>query len=398
MKHFTQRLITLVLLTVLFAAGTVFAADGDGLFLKLWPENKPFPNQKETVFPEGLRHYIVQDCDLDPDYKFLHETTVGFNGNELVAGWYNNPKLELSGKTFQRARRSKDDGKTWSDIEIVRDEGNDKGRMYVGIQFFDLDGKFYAFTNEEKGAEKPVNMLLLVNDKETHWQELGPVAPRFLSMQPPILMDDGNYVMSGSYNPKPGDTFGYLPVVYISQGKDITKPWRRYLIDTEFINIFAETAVVPDGPNMLAVTRLENSAYPNFYASGDFGRTWSKVENKTFLACNSKFAGGKLSNGVRYILFNLPAFERDASGKIIEKSINKSRTTLAIATARPGDRSFTEIWKISDPTTSTNQKMSHYPCAVERNGNLYITYTGQHKLRNCGLTIVPIASLLKESR
>ena len=371
-------------------------------FLDLWTESSPYPFASEVTFPEGAEHFIVQNCNEDPDYKFLHETAIGFWKNELILGWYNNFKNELQGKTLQRARRSIDFGKTWSQPEIVMDKDNDKGLMYVGLQFLTLDGVQYLFTNMENGTEKPVDCLLMSYDCKTkNWKEIGPIAERFLAMQQPMMMENGNFVISGSYAAQKGQVNATAPVVYISQGKEIAKPWRRVQIDpNDKVNVFAETAVVVDGRNLLAVTRLESSPFPNFYESNNFGEAWHKIENKTFPAVSSKFAAGKLSNGYRYIIYNLPHFQRDANGKIVEKTIQyRSRDTLVMAVAKPGEKAFSRIWKISDKSGSTNLSTSHYPCLAEHDGQVYICYTGTiagKPHRVAALTKFPLASLEKE--
>ncbi len=381
------------ILVLLFFIVVSLSGQGEESFLTPWPADVPLPNPEEVDFPTGAVHTIVQDCDKDPDYGFLHETAVSVWQNEVIVAWYNNIKQELQGKTLQRARRSRDGGKTWSEPEIIMDRDNAKGLMYVGIQFLVQDGNLYAFSNQEHGTERPVDCLLLSwNEKGKVWKELGPVAPRFLSMQQPIAMDNGNYIISGSYNPTPGAINGIIPTVYISQGKNLSKPWHRYLMDTEYVNVFAETAVIVDGPNILGVTRREDSPWPNFYESVDYGKTWRKIENKTFMASCSKFSAGTLSNGVKYILYNLPDFQKDSKGQVIPTSIKINRRTLVMATAQPGEKAFSKIWKISDNTTVNKNHESHYPCAVEYEGKLYITYTGRHTLRNCSLTVIPVDS------
>jgi len=112
-------------------------------------------------------------------------------------------------------------------------------------------------------------------------------------------------------------------------------------------------------------------------------------------ASHSKFAAGKLSTGQRYIIYNLPHFERDEKGRIAVEGMKRGRQTLVIAVANPGEKAFSHIWKVSDVSQSTHQKMSCYPCAVEHDGMLYVTYTGQHKSRNCGFTAIPVASLAR---
>ncbi|MDO4628974.1 MAG: exo-alpha-sialidase, partial [Planctomycetia bacterium] len=324
---------------------------------------------------------------------------------EFIVGWYNNPKHELQGKTFQRARRSTDFW-NWSELEIIQDTGNEKGLMYVGLQFLTLDGKLYCFTNQEKGSERPTQCLLQVwKPEEKKWEILGPIADKFLSMQAPILLENGNFIISGSLMPPTRDINGTTPVVFISQGKEIQKPWRMVRLDpkTDYVNVFAETAITEDGENILAVTRLEHSPFPNFYESRDFGETWRKIENRTFAASSSKFAAGTFSNGYRYIIYNLPDFQRDENGKIFVKrntegnptteGIGMGRGTLVMALARPGEKAFSKIWKVSDVTASTQQKASHYPCVLEHDGMIYIVYTGQHGLRNCGLTRFPLKSI-----
>ena len=389
----------------LAAAGTV-KADENEPFLKPWAEGVPYPMASEIDFPHGAQHVIVHDCDTDPEYGFLHETSIGQLDGELIVGWYNNPQKELNGKTIQRARRSKD-FLHWSGLEIVQDRGSDEGWMYVGLQFLTLDGKLYCFSNQEFGTEKPTECILQVWKPETKtWEILGPIAEKFLSMQPPILMENGNYCMSGSLNPPSRHLKGNgtTPVVFISQGKEIEKPWRMVRMDPEdYVNIFAETAVLANGPNLLAVTRVENTPFPNFYESRDFGETWRKIENRVFAACNSKFAAGTFSNGYRYIVYNLPNFRRTADGKIIYKTdengnptregIGMGRGTLVMAIAKPGETAFSTVWKVSDRTGSTEQSASHYPTVLEHDGFVYVAYTGNHKRRNCGVTRFPLKSL-----
>ena len=83
-----KRFLFLLVLCSLFlaAAGTV-KADENEPFLKPWADGVPYPTVSEIVFPHGTQHVIVQDCDTDPEYGFLHETSIGQLDGELIVGW-----------------------------------------------------------------------------------------------------------------------------------------------------------------------------------------------------------------------------------------------------------------------------------------------------------------------
>ncbi|MBR5759544.1 MAG: exo-alpha-sialidase [Thermoguttaceae bacterium] len=370
----------------------------DSAYLKLWADS-PFPLKSEVRFPEGCVHCVVQDGNEELNYKFMHETAIGFYGDQLFYGWYNNLEKELVGKTIQRARRSSDFGTTWSEPEIVMDRDSDQGAMYVGLQFFALNDSFFLLSNLENGAERPVKCLLAkFNPESKAWSEISSVADRFLSMQAPVVNDNGDYVVSGSYAVEPGQTFASTPVVFISKGTKIEEPWRIARLDPDNkVNIFAETGVVVDGKHALAVTRREDSPFPNFYESVDFGETWRPIENNLFPAVHSKFAAGMFSNGIRYIAFNYPTFRRNEDGSVDLTTIDcSSRDSLAIAIARPGEDSFSHMYMISDPSTSNRLAASHYPCVIEHDGWVYVSYTGVYvdkPLRVGALTKFPLKSL-----
>jgi hypothetical protein len=140
----------------------------------------------------------------------------------------------------------------------------------------------------------------------------------------------------------------------------------------------------------------KENPFPNFYESNDYGESWRKVANTTFAASSPQSTAGTLSTGCHYIIDSLPRFQRDVHGTILTETMNRGRHTLGITVASPGEKAFSRLWKLSDVTQVTAQKASHYPCAVEYQGVLYVTYTGQHKLRNCGFTAISVASLAEE--
>ncbi|MBP5621303.1 MAG: exo-alpha-sialidase [Thermoguttaceae bacterium] len=386
--------------SVLLISYSCFAQEfpDNPMYLKLWADS-PFPLKSEINFPEGCVHCVVQDGNKDPDYKFMHETAIGFYRDELVYGWYNNIEKELVGKTVQRARRSFDFGATWSEPEIVMDRDSDKGRMYVGLQFFSLDDTLYLLSNLESAAERPVHCLLAKYNYQTrNWIDVGAIADRFLSMQAPVINDNGDFVVSGSHAVEPGQTFASTPAVFISHGSEIEKPWQIARLDTnDKVNVFAETGIIVDGKNALAVTRRDDSPFPNFYESVDFGETWRSIKNETFPTAHSKIVAGIFSDGIRFVAFNYPTFKRTDDGRIDLSTIDSSsRDSLAIAIARPGEDAFSHVYMISDPSTPNRLAASHYPCVAEHEGWVYVSYTGvfvDKPLRVGALTKFPLKSL-----
>ena len=396
-----KRLALYLIIFALFSPlGNAQDTLSDPTYLRLWADNVPFPKKSEIPFPEGVSHRVVQDGNLEPEYKFMHETAIGFCDNELFFGWYNNPELELQGKTIQRVRRSLDNGETWTEPELVMDRDS-LGEMCVGLQFFSLDGNFYLLSNLESEAERPIHCLLSRYDRTNRdWDPVAPIAERFLAMQAPVQNERGDYVASGSFAPLPGQIFASTPAALVSRGNDVDKTWRLIRLDSnDQVNVFAETSVIVEGKNALAVTRREDSPFPNFYESIDYGENWRRVENKSFPAVHSKFAAGIFSDGTRYIAFNLPEFERESDGSFNRDSFDySSRDSLAIAVASKGESAFSRAYMISNPETPCRLAESHYPCVVERDGWVYVSYTGKYvdkPLRVGALTKFPLEALRK---
>jgi hypothetical protein len=70
-----------------------------------------------------------------------------------------------------------------------------------------------------------------------------------------------------------------------------------------------------------------------------------------------------------------------------------SRVVLSLGVTHPGRTTLAKMWKITDGGPGQPQ-WACYPAAVEHDGKLYIVYTaGFGRSRQCGLSIVPVASL-----
>jgi hypothetical protein len=237
-----------------------------------------------------------------------------------------------------------------------------------------------------KGHDLITTCAVFVLDEATHrWQPRGDIADLFLPNCQPLRMADGNWIMAG----RVASRFGvkpYIPAVAISRGNDLTGRWHVVPLSKELSPAqIPETTVWVEGRELLAITRNETGAVPFAFASRDYGRTWSAVKDHAFTASTSKLYAGHLSTGQRYLFFNQP--------KDSEKGFN-SREMLVIGVSRPGESALARTWCVQNHSTADRPAASHYPCAIEHDGRLFVLYTaGLSGRRQCELAIIPITSL-----
>jgi hypothetical protein len=131
-----------------------------------------------------------------------------------------------------------------------------------------------------------------------------------------------------------------------------------------------------------------NTLKPFLYTSHDFGRSWRPVPEHTLRSLDSKLYSGRLSTGQHYAIFNHP----------LEKAY---RGTLIIAVSRPGEAAMRNVWIVQQTSHghrgSRRPIMSHYPCAIESDGKLYVAYSARfgHTM-SCELAVIPVSSLKPE--
>ena len=70
-----------------------------------------------------------------------------------------------------------------------------------------------------------------------------------------------------------------------------------------------------------------------------------------------------------------------------------SQDRLTIALTRPGERVFSEMWKLRDGYAADLKPGLgwSYPSAIEHGGRLFVVYTLEK--HHCALTVIPIASI-----
>ncbi|TVS14724.1 MAG: exo-alpha-sialidase [Planctomycetaceae bacterium] len=370
------------------AASIAYAADApesecEAEVFSLWDEQVAWPSPEERQRPAGAVDVLVhRACE---EYRFLHDNAVVWHGDTLFAAWYNCPSGEIVGSSSIRGRRSRDGGKTWSQVEVIASDHQGEGIFYVPIAFHSHRDTLYGYVTTMVGHDLVVNCEVYVLDEVTdQWKSRGVIADRFLPNCTPVLMEDGNYIMAGRVADKP-KTKPEWPAVAISNGDNITEPWTVIRLMDDRLKVFPETSVWVDGKNITAISRCRPDQTPNgcsspgrVFTSSDYGRTWcGPICHNLPELQDTKVYGGSLSSGQRYLVWTTPP----------------AREGLVIAVSRPGEEQLAAVWQLQHGRSAelgVGPEWS-YPYAVEHDGKLYVIYTSQKK--HSVMTIIPVASL-----
>jgi len=354
----------------------------------LWDEKVPFPSRESLCFPEGTTDTMVHRSGTD-GYAFLHDAAIAEHKGTLFVAWYNCPRGEMVGESVIRGRRSRDAGRTWSDVEVIAGDREKRGILYVPVAFLPHRGTLYAFVTNMKGGPDLVHdcEAFALDDQTGVWAGRGFIGGPFLPNCAPQPLADGNLIMAGRMAEKSGQK-PTIPAVALSHGENPAGPWDLVrllpagtLADGQRIP-FPETTVIVEGKEVTALVRREKANSLLFF-SHDNGRTWSEPCEHNFPMASSKIYAGRLTTGQRYLLCNLPS--------------RAGRDLLVIAVSRPGEKAFSRMWKIRDgycQALKSGPEWS-YPCAIESDGSVHLVYTSEK--RHCVLMTVPLASLAADS-
>lgn len=106
----------------------------------------------------------------------MHESAIIEFEGVLYASWYNNLEDELSGYTPIAERRSYDGGKTWTDLQIICEDKEEKIKYcppVYGICDGNLsDGRTYLIANVEEFDRSKLVLYLSEPGKEKFSQQL----------------------------------------------------------------------------------------------------------------------------------------------------------------------------------------------------------------------------------
>lgn len=363
--------------------------------LRLW-EGASFPRAAELPVLKGVTFAVIKRHEPARDgFKFLHGVDLCWHGDRLWASYGTNPGNENTAGEIAHARESDDGGRTWRAAQLIG--GGERG---VGVShgvMLSRDGELWAFqgafTNDFRGTHTRAYRL---DARTGKWTACGVVAGGgFWPMQNPQKMADGNWIMGGLRAAKgvPGAREN-RPAVAISRGDDLLH-WDVVAIEQGAVAAcWGEATVDFAGPHVTLTSRpgwKSNPMVAHVATSADFGRTWTALRPTNLPMASSKPFTGRLSTGARFAVASMSA---DGGAR---------RSPLVIVWSRPGEWSYSRAAVIrhaefpAGPGESSPHAALSYPCAVERDGKLYVGYSNngpRHSNDNSAeLAVIPLSSL-----
>ena len=360
----------------------------------LWEPGIPVPKTSECPFVEGVEFAVIKARQPEVDgYNWLHGLAIARHGGKFYATFGHNKGHENTATELARGCVSSDGGKTWGPVFTIDDGDTANLAVSHGV-LLSHGGRLWGFQGAFYDVRKKTHTRAYVLDETTGtWQPRGIAAEEgFWPMQEPLRMDDGNWIMAGISVGGSAEYPGNPAAVAISHGDDFTK-WDVVVIPKPHdLNMWGESTVIVDGPEVLNIARW---GQPIALAalSKDYGRTWTEVRETNLPMAGSKPYAGMLSTGQRYLVATTTA---DSGNR---------RSPLTVAVSRPGEKVFSKIYRIRDavhdgPGESDPKCRLSYPYAVEYERKLYVAYSNDGarggNRNSAELAIVPIAALNAE--
>jgi len=366
------------------------AAEADTEPFKLFWDGGPVPKSSEATLLAGVEFHVVKRREPSVDgYNWLHGAAIVRHKGALYASFGHNKGSENTATEVANARKSTDGGKTWGPLLPI-DHGEANLAVSHGV-FLSCGGKLWAFHGSFYGRMEKVHTRAYLLDENTgRWEPKGVVAEHgFWPMQGPQKMDDGNWIMAGvSVQGGYGGTDDPAAVA-ISHGDDLTR-WTVVAVPKPpEMEMWGESAVIVDGAEVLIIARYR---VPVALAavSRDYGRTWTTIRRSNLPMAASKPYAGVLSTGQRYLIATTTA---DSGNR---------RSPLTIALGRPGEKFFSQIYRIRDavydgPGESDPGCRLSYPYAAEYDGKLYVIYSNDGarggNRNSAELAVIPVGAL-----
>ena len=357
-------------------------------------------------YAPGIEHVLVHRA-MKGEYQYLHGPQIIAHRGVLFTSWANSLANEASSSEIQRGRRSKDAGRTWSDVEVIAPNLPGQWRRSHGA-FWIRDDALYALNarfgnvSYEDFAEPvlPYEQAIIhggdvfenlqteawLLDEETNkWKYKGIIADKIWPYHEPRRLSDGSWFVAG---------MGPSHDNRVAKSRDNNRidRWRVQKIPVEEGVLCSEATSWVDGSKEIQVllrndTPEEKGGVRRIMISHstDRGETWSMARPTNFPDARSKAHAGILSTGQRYLVNN-------SSGVV------GVRWPLTIAVGAPGERTLRKMWLVRDGKTvqprlegAHKSKGWQYPGVWEHDGKVYVIYSvGQE---DCEVAILPLESL-----
>ena len=357
----------------------------------LWDDSQKLPKAAELPQVAGAEFHVIKKQRPDTDgCNWTLGVGLAWHKGKLYASYGYNKGAENTPTEEAHVRVSDDGGKTWGPT-VVMDAGEGNLGVSHGV-FLSHHGKLWAFMGGFFANDQPYYRVhtraYLLNERSGKWETKGSVVEDgFWPMQEPLMMADGNWIMSGF---RIGGKDGNLPAVAISHGDDFTK-WDLIVIPAApgLGNLWGESTVIVEDKRILNISRYGKKALALLSISEDHGRTWTPTAPSNLPMATSKPYAGSLSTGQPYLVCTTTA---DTGG---------ARSPLTIAVGKPGESVFSKVFLIrtsvfeGTPGVSDPKADFSYPYAVEHEGKLYIAYTHKSHAAN-ELVVIPIDQLRVE--
>ncbi len=341
---------------------------------ELWNSNRPFPTFEGLSYVPGIRYEMIHSAS-DEDYHFLLGAAITEHRGKLRICWANSRVKENDDQTVLR-EKCLIDGEIRED-RIIAAFGNGYGRSH-GV-YCEHQGKLYVFcpcAKYELLEDYPeLKMEGYRLTEQGEYEALDIVLDKnFWPLCKPLSLQDGRLIMGGL------ETDLKQAAVALCDGKDLTRWKMKILPNPEGFTYWGETTLLQDGKRLLALVRGgKGNSHILVSESLDQGESWSGLRESNFPIVHSKLYAGILSNGLRYLIFNLQGLA--------------NRDTLAIAL---GEDSFDRVYLIRHgfdaPPKFRKDNQWCYPYAYEHNNELYVVYAKNKE--DCEMAILPLESLL----
>ncbi|MBQ6824518.1 MAG: exo-alpha-sialidase [Clostridia bacterium] len=342
---------------------------------------KYYPSLKllgETVSDLRLPFETVSVHEPDQQFGFLHEAAIIEYHGVLYASWYNCPKHELQGYTPICGKRSRDGGKSWSELEILCEEKTGK-LLYCPPVYGICDDTLYMFVNQMVAPDHIHALdLYRLNNESGRFERLWSRPIPFKLNTNVVTLPNGKRMLPGRIGAL--DRFPNTPAVLISDSGRMDDEWRLVKIaedgnlpdGTELRH--PEISVMQAGDRLIMFNRNDRRRVPLAYLSEDQGESWSQAYRHDIPYVNSKMYAGTLACGRHYLVANIDRADR---------------SRLALYFTDKNSEKFTKRLILFDKKTTRIQgaSMCHYPVAHESNGKLYIIATLSYESNTRGAVL-----------